>query len=340
MASTMAQPRWPDTGVSTSDTPLLSVVISIYNEAESVPILLERLHDSLGGLGRPYEIVAVDDGSRDDTFTRLRTHAERDARLRVVRFRRNFGQTAAFVAGFDRARGEMRSSRSTPICRMTRRISPSCSPSSTRASTSSAAGGFSARIRSGSGAFRRCSRTADRLPSTGVRLHDFGCSLKVYRRDVLADLPLYGELHRLIPAVASWQGVEVAEVPVRHHPRRYGRSKYGIGRTVRVLLDILTVRFFLTHGTRPMHVFGSIGLLMGVVGVALLTYLAIVKLVLAELIGDRPLLLLGVLLSVMAVQFVSLGLLGEMLVRSGPLGTRAVYRVRDELNVPAGGDDQ
>ncbi len=339
MASTMAQPRWPDTGVSTSDTPLLSVVIPIYNEAESVPILLERLHNSLGGLGRPYEIVAVDDGSRDDTFTRLRTHAERDARLRVVRFRRNFGQTAAFVAGFDRARGDVIITLDADLQN---------DPQDIPQLLAKLDEGFD--VVSGWRIQRQDPFWQRRLPSmlanrligaaTGVRLHDFGCSLKVYRRDVLADLPLYGELHRLIPAVASWQGVEVAEVPVRHHPRRYGRSKYGIGRTVRVLLDILTVRFFLTHGTRPMHVFGSIGLLMGVVGVALLTYLAIVKLVLAESIGDRPLLLLGVLLSVMAVQFVSLGLLGEMLVRSGPLGTRAVYRVRDELNVPAGGDDQ
>jgi glycosyltransferase involved in cell wall biosynthesis len=318
---------------------VLSVVIPIYNEAESVPILLDRLHDTLGELGRPYELIAVDDGSRDDTFGRLRTLAAQDARLRVVRFRRNFGQTAAFVAGFDRARGQVIITLDADLQNDPRDIPQLLAKLDEGFDVVS---GWRVQRQDPFWQRRFPSMLANRLigAATGVRLHDFGCSLKAYRRDVLADLPLYGELHRLIPAVASWQGVEVAEVPVRHHPRQYGRSKYGIGRTVRVLLDILTVRFFLTHGTRPMHVFGTIGLLMGAVGVVLLSYLAFVKLVRAQSIGDRPLLLLGVLLSVMAVQFLSLGLLGEMLVRSGPLGKRAVYRVRDELNAPTGGDER
>ena len=171
---------------------------------------------------------------------------------------------------------------------------------------------------------------------TGLQLHDYGCSLKAYRREVVQDLQLYGELHRFIPAIASWQGVTVAELPVNHAPRRYGKSKYGIGRTLRVILDLLTVRFLLSYATRPMQIFGLVGILFGGLGGLILGYLGFVRVVLAQPIADRPLTLLGLLLMVLGMQFISIGLLGEMIVRSMGGGQNSIYRVREELN----GDEQ
>lgn len=313
------------------DQPALSVVVPIYNEAESIPALYERLTAALDALNQPYEILAIDDGSRDRSFALLRERAHHDPRLRVVRFRRNFGQTAAFAAGFARARGDVvitidadLQNDPADISRLLDRL----------------AEGFD--VVSGWRIHRQDRFLSRRLPSvlanrliswtTGLKLHDYGCSLKAYRREVVQDLQLYGELHRFIPAIASWQGVAVAEEPVGHAARQYGRSKYGIGRTLRVVLDLLTVRFLLSYATRPMQIFGLLGLALGSVGLAILAYLAFVRLVLLQNIGDRPLVLLGVLLVVLAIQFVSIGLIGEMVVRSSAGGQRALYRVREELN--------
>ena len=168
---------------------------------------------------------------------------------------------------------------------------------------------------------------------TGVRLHDYGCSLKVYRREVIKNINLYGELHRFIPAIASWLGISVAEVPVRHHARRFGRSKYGISRTIRVLLDLLTVRFLLSYSTRPIHIFGALGLLTAGVGGILGLYLSYVKLILGQDIGGRPLLMLAILLVVVGVQFVTMGLLGELVVRTYyESQNRPIYAVREVLD--------
>jgi hypothetical protein len=169
--------------------------------------------------------------------------------------------------------------------------------------------------------------------STGVRLHDYGCSLKAYRTEVLRGIRLYGELHRFIPAIASWQGVAVAELPVRHYARQYGKSKYGISRTLRVILDLMTVRFLLSYSTRPMQVFGTAGLASLGLGTLIGLYLSYIRLVLHHPIGDRPLLLLAVLLIVIGVQFLGMGLLGELMTRVYYEGhNRAIYVVREELN--------
>jgi len=168
---------------------------------------------------------------------------------------------------------------------------------------------------------------------TGVALHDYGCSLKAYRTEVLRGIRLYGELHRFIPAIASWQGVAVAELPVKHHPRQFGRSKYGIGRTMRVVLDLMTVRFLLSYSTRPMQVFGTVGLGSLSIGAILGVYLTYVRLIAQQGIGERPLLLLAVLLIVLGVQFLGLGLLGELITRVYYEGRdQAIYVVREELN--------
>jgi glycosyltransferase involved in cell wall biosynthesis len=312
--------------------PALSIVVPIYNEEESIPVLYDRLTEVLDQLGQPYEIIAVDDGSRDRSFAELRELAERDPRVRVVRFRRNFGQTAAFAAGFDRARGEVVITIDADLQN---------DPADIPRLLDKVADGFD--VVSGWRAHRQEPFFSRRLPSilanrlistvTGLALHDYGCSLKAYRREVVQDLRLYGELHRFIPAIASWQGVTVTELPVNHAPRRYGKSKYGIGRTSRVVLDLLTVRFLLSYAQRPMQIFGLIGLLLGALGMAILGYLGFVRLVLLNPIGDRPLLLLGILFTILAMLFLSLGLIGEMLVRAtSTLGQPTTYRVREELN--------
>ncbi len=316
--------------------PYLSIVVPIYNEEESIPHLYQRLTAALEALGKPYEILAVDDGSRDGSFALLRDLAANDPRLRVVRFRRNFGQTAGFAAGFDRARGEWVVTIDADLQN---------DPNDIPALLAKAESGYD--VVSGWRARRKDPFLNRRLPSilanrmiswaTGVHLHDYGCSLKIYRAEVVKNIDLYGELHRFIPAIASWQGVAVAEMPVNHEARKFGKSKYGISRTTRVLLDLITVRFLLSYSTRPMQVFGAIGLLSGTLGGALLLYLAYVRLVLLQNIGDRPLLLLAVLMVLIGVQFLGMGLLGELITRVYYEGRdRPIYVVREELN-PAPG---
>lgn len=316
--------------VATPAHPALSVVIPIFNEEDSIPFLYERLTTALDALDVPYEMIAVDDGSRDRSFALLRERASYDSRLRVVRFRRNFGQTAAFVAGFERARGDVvitidadLQNDPADIGKLLQKVDEGYDVVS----------GWRIRRHDHFISRRLPSIIANRLISivTGLHLHDYGCSLKAYRREVVQDLQLYGELHRFIPAIASWQGVTVAELPVQHASREFGKSKYGIERTLRVMFDLLTVRFLLSYATRPMQMFGLVACFCGVLGGVILSYLTALKLLFGAAIADRPLLLLGVLLVVLAAQFVSIGLVGEMVVRSQG-SHRGAYRVREEIN--------
>jgi glycosyltransferase involved in cell wall biosynthesis len=266
----------------------------------------------------------------------MRELAQQDARLRVVRFRRNFGQTAAFSAGFDRARGEVVVTIDADLQN---------DPADIGKLLVKMEEGYD--VVSGWRARRQDPFLNRRLPSmlanglisrvTGVELHDYGCSLKAYRTEVLRGIRLYGELHRFIPAIASWQGVAVAEMPVNHSARQFGKSKYGIGRTTRVLLDLLTVRFLLSYSTRPMQIFGLLGLLSILGGVLPALYLTILKLINWQTaIGDRPLLLLSVLLIVLGVQFLTLGLIGELIVRVYyESQSRPIYVIREEVNQPS-----
>ncbi len=311
--------------------PYLSVVVPIYNEQESIPALYEQLTTALATLDHEYEIIAIDDGSRDRSFALLSECAAGDPRLRVVRFRRNFGQTAAFAAGFDRARG-------TYIVTIDADLQND--PNDIPRMLDRAAEGFD--VVSGWRANRQDPYISRRLPSqianrliswaTGVHLHDYGCSLKVYRADVVKNINLYGELHRFIPAIASWQGVAVTELPVNHYARRYGSSKYGIGRTTRVLLDLITVRFLLSYSTRPMQVFGAFGLLAMLGGTLISFYLVALKIFYNLSIGDRPLLLLGVLLIIVGVQFIGFGLMGELIMRTYyETQHKPIYVIREEI---------
>jgi glycosyltransferase involved in cell wall biosynthesis len=310
----------------------LSIVIPLYNEEENVEPLCRQLRAALEGTGREYEIIIVDDGSTDGSFDVLKRLHEGDECLKVIRFRRNFGQTAAFAAGFDRSQGEV-------VITMDADLQND--PADIPLLLEKIEEGYD--VVSGWRLHRQDPFLTRRFPSmianwlisqvTRVHLHDYGCSLKAYRREVVKNVQLYGELHRFIPAIANWMGVSVAEVPVRHYARRFGKSKYGLSRTARVLLDLLTVRFLLSYSTRPIHIFGGLGLMSFAVGIGLGGYLSFVKLALGQDIGKRPLLLLAILLMVMGVQLISMGLLGEMVVRIYyETLDKPIYAVREVLD--------
>ena len=294
---------------------MLSVVVPVYNEEDNVGPLLEGLRGVLEALGRPYELIFVDDGSTDATVARLGEATMALRALRVVRLRGHFGQTAALAAGFDLARGELvvtmdGDGQNDPadIPRLLDKLKEGYDVVS----------GWRRERQDALWSRRVPSRVANALISwiTGVHLHDYGCALKVYRREVLRDIALYGEMHRFLPALARWVGAQVGETPVGHWPRRRGVSKYGLGRTVRVLLDLLTVKFLMSYWTRPIQIFGLLGLSLGSVGVLMGGVLSYQRIVHGSPLANRPILLLAVLLVLVGFQFVSIGLLGEMLVRT------------------------
>jgi glycosyltransferase involved in cell wall biosynthesis len=311
--------------------PDLSIVIPLYNEAENVQPLHSELTAALEPTGLTYEVVVVDDGSRDGSYDCLKAVHQEDPRWTVIRFRRNFGQTAGFAAGFAAARGKIVVTSDADLQN---------DPQDIPRLLAKMAEGYD--IVSGWRVQRKEPYLSRRLPSmlanrmisgaTGVVLHDYGCSLKAYRSEVVKNLRLYGDLHRFIPAVASWMGVTVAEVPVNDRARRFGRSKYGITRTFRVMLDLITVRFMLGYATRPLHIFGGLGLIAGALGVLIGLYLTFVKLALGENIGNRPLLLLAALLVILGVQMISMGLVAEMVMRTyHEAQNKPIYAVREYL---------
>ncbi|MEO7191078.1 MAG: glycosyltransferase family 2 protein [Vicinamibacterales bacterium] len=313
-------------------TPHISVVIPVYNEALNVDALYRELTDTLSRWGRPYELILVDDGSRDDSFEILGRLQARDARLRVIQFRRNFGQTAAFAAGFAAARGRLIVTSDGDLQNDPADI-PALVDRLERDGFDIVCGWR--KNRKDAWINRRLpSMLANRLISwsTGVRLNDYGCSLKVFRAEVVKPLRLYGELHRFLPALASEMGVRIAEQPVNHRARIHGRSKYGISRTIRVVLDLVTVKFLLSYSTRPLQMFGVMGLAIGALGGLLLGYLAYVKFMYEEAIGNRPLLSVSILLMITGVQFVTVGLLAEMQARTyHESQNKPVYAIRQIL---------
>lgn len=292
----------------------LSVIVPIYNEEGNIEQVYSALKAVLQNHGRPYEIVFIDDGSKDDSYRILAGLKENDSFCRVIRFRRNFGQTAALSAGFAYAHGDV-------VVTMDGDLQND--PSDIPSLLAKIEEGYD--VVSGWRVARKDKFLTRRVPSicanwlisriTGVKLHDYGCTLKAYRREVAQNIDLYGEMHRFIPAMASWMGVSVTEIPVNHHPRVYGKSKYGLSRTLRVFLDLITVKFLLSYATKPLQIFGTLGFLSAVAGFALGAYLSIDKLVMGNRLSDRPLLLLAILLTLVGIQFISMGLLGEMMVR-------------------------
>jgi glycosyltransferase involved in cell wall biosynthesis len=310
----------------------LSIVIPIYNEEENIPLLRERISTALDTAGLEYEVILVDDGSSDNSFPLLKKMAGDDARFKVIRFRRNFGQTAAMAAGFDAACGRVVVPMDGDL-----QNDPGDIPSLLEKINE----GYD--VVSGWRKNRQDTFINRKLPSiianglisrmTGVHLHDYGCTLKAYRREVLEGINLYGEMHRFVPALASQVGARVTELPVTHHPRLYGTSKYGISRTMRVVLDLMTVKFLLTYSTKPIQLFGKWGIYTLLAGGASGFLTLYMKLFEHVSMNRNPLLILTAFLLFMGVQFIVLGLLGELNARTYyEAQGKPIYVVREKIN--------
>lgn len=317
--------------------PELSIVIPVYNEVESIEPLVERLDATLGELPSTYEIIVVDDGSRDGSGAVLKRLCAQHPRLKAIHLRRNFGQAAALSAGFDASRGDVIVTLDGDLQNDPRDI-----PRLLERMASD-----DVDVVSGWRAARKDGFLSRRLPSvvanwlighvTGVRLHDTGCSLKAYRAELLRDVHLYGEMHRFIPALASSQGARVAEIKVDHHARTRGKSKYGILRVFRVVLDLILVKFLLSYSNRPIHLFGLLGLGGFTVGTAICGWLTYQRFAFGTPMDGRPMLLLGILLIIMGVQFVTMGLIAEMQVRLyHEAQSKPIYRIREVSAWPNG----
>ncbi|MCK8518363.1 glycosyltransferase family 2 protein [Methanoculleus sp. 7T] len=296
-------------------TPDISIVIPVYNEVENVPLLYRKLREDLSSLGRTYEIIFIDDGSTDDTFAKLKEVQANGDHIRIIKFRRNFGKAAALNTAFRQVKGEVVITMDGDLQDDSAEIPK-----------------FLDKIDEGydlvSGwKYPRNDPITKTAPSkvfnkltcwmTGVNLHDFNCGFKAYKREVTDALHLYGELHRYTPVLANYYGFKIAEVTVRHHPREFGKSKYGAKRVIKGLLDLITVKFLTSYASRPLHVFGVPGILSLLVGFFIGLYLVILKYLRDIALTERPLLLLSILLILLGLQFFSIGLLGEMITSRG-----------------------
>ncbi len=290
----------------------VSILVPLYNEEENIDLLYKAIKSVMDAERKDYEMLFIDDGSTDRTLQKIKSIESEDSSVRAFSFRRNFGQTAAFAAGFDLAKGDVIVTIDGDMQNDPKDIPKLLSLIDEYDIVS----GWRSRRQDPFLTRRLPSMIANWLISrvTGVKLHDYGCSLKAYKADVIKNINLYGEMHRFIPAVANWYGVKIAEVKTDHHPRMYGKSKYGITRTIRVILDLITVKFLQSFSTRPLQAFGPIGLLCGLTGFVISLYLTALKLS-GESIGGRPLLIFGVLLIIVGIQLIGMGLLGEMIVR-------------------------
>jgi len=312
----------------------LSIVVPIYFEQDNIRPLYAAITAALDPSGLAYEIICVDDGSGDNSFPLLKELAAADQRLRVIRFRRNFGQTAAMAAGFEAARGAV-------IVPMDGDLQND--PADIPLLLEKIKEGYD--VVSGWRKDRQDTFINRKLPSmianglisrlTDVHLHDYGCTLKAYRREVLDGIGLYGEMHRFVPALASRIGARVTELPVRHHPRLYGTSKYGISRTVRVVLDLLTVKFLLSYATKPIQLFGKWGIYSMLLACVTGGAMVYMKLFANTSMNRNPLLILTAFLMFMGIQFITLGLLGELNARTYYESQgKPIYSVRERLNEP------
>lgn len=314
-----------------SDAPEISVFLPVYNEEPNLPPLHAKLDEALRKLGRSAEIVFVDDGSTDGSLEVLREIAAKDARVRVVALKRNYGQTAAMAAGIDAARGRVLipmdadlQNDPADIVRLLDKLDE----------------GYD--VVSGWRKNRQDKLVTRKIPSMiankliswigGVPLHDYGCSLKAYRRESLQDVKLYGEMHRFIPIYASWVGARVAEIPVEHHARTMGKSKYGLSRTLKVVFDLMTIKFMASYQTKPIYVFGSFGMLAFLISILAGLYALILKLLHKADFIQTPLPILAIVMFAVGIQFLLMGLLAEMLVRTyHESQSKAIYAVRERL---------
>ena len=315
--------------MTTEENFALSLVIPVYNEATNLPELHGEITAACQILVKSYEIIFVDDGSEDDSLPVLKQLLKKDPHIRIIQLRKNFGQTAALSAGFDHARGNIIITLDSDLQN---------DPKDFGLLIEKIEEGYD--LVCGWRTKRKDRFITRRLPSilanwliskmTRVKLHDYGCTLKAFRREIIKHIKLYGELHRFIPAIASIVGVSIAEVKVNHRKRRHGKSKYSVWRFPKVILDLLTVKFLLSYSTRPLQIFGIIGLISGMIGGILGLWLVYVRLIRLEGISGRPLLFLAILLIVIGFQFITLGLLAEIMVRAYHESTeKKIYIVRD-----------
>jgi len=315
----------------TTDTPDISVFLPVFNEEPNLRPLHAKLDQALKALGRSAEIVYVDDGSTDGSLKILREIAQNDSRVRVVALRRNYGQTAAMAAGIDAARGKVLipmdadlQNDPADIARLLDKLDEGYDVVS----------GWRKNRKDKMVTRKIPSMMANRLISWigGVPLHDYGCSLKAYRRESLQDVRLYGEMHRFIPIYASWAGASVTEIPVEHHARTMGKSKYGLSRTIKVVFDLITIKFMASYQTKPIYVFGSFGMLAFVISLLSGLYAVFLKFIHKADFVQTPLPVLSIVMFAVGVQFLLMGLLAEMLVRTyHESQAKAIYAVRERL---------
>jgi glycosyltransferase involved in cell wall biosynthesis len=317
----------------------LSLVIPVYNEQENIPLLLDAINATMKTVNQSWEVIFVDDGSRDSSLAVLKEQAEKDREhVRVVSFRRNFGQTAAIAAGIDHAIGE-----TIVLLDADMQNDPSDIPMLLAKLDE----GYD--LVSGWRKDRKDNAITRTLPSimangliswvTGVHLHDYGCTLKAYRREALAGFRLYGEMHRFIPVFAHSIGANIAEMPVHHHPRKFGKAKYGLERTVKVLLDLFTVKFLLSYSNKPIYLFGGTGVTFIFGGGALMLYLFIRRIFDAVAVLGSPLFQLAIMFTIMGFQSILMGLIAELLVRTyHESQQKPTYTIRTKINLEKGGD--
>jgi glycosyltransferase involved in cell wall biosynthesis len=305
----------------------VSIVVPLYNERENLELLMNGIRKTMAALERSYEVIFVDDGSTDGSFEVIRHLRQRHNSIRAVQFRKNHGKSAALAVGFEEACGRI-------IITMDADLQDD--PEEIPNLLSKLEEGYD--LVSG-WKYKRRDPLSKTLPSKlfnwatclicGIRIHDINCGLKAYRREVTENIKVYGELHRYLPVLAHWKGFRIAEIKVRHHPRLHGRSKFGAGRFIKGLLDLLTVTFLTQFTRRPMHLFGMLGLLLFVAGLIINLYLTWLWLH-GIGIGHRPLLFLGILLVIVGVQFLLMGLIGEMITHRD--GSSRDYPIRERLS--------
>ena len=307
----------------------ISVVVPVYNEVENIEILAASIINVLTRLNKSFEIIFVDDGSKDGTDKVLKVISEKNPYIKTIKFRRNYGQTAGLAAGFDYAAGEI-------IITLDGDLQND--PDDIPEMIAKLEEGYD--VVSGWRKNRQDDFISRKIPSmiankiisklTGVYLNDYGCALKAYRSQIAKEIPLYGELHRFIPALASIEGANIVEIPVNHHARKFGQSKYNILRTFKVILDLMTVVFLRKFMTRPLHVFGRMGLFSFTAGFMISAYLAFEKIIFGVDIGSRPLLLFGVLLILTGIQLISTGIIAEIMIRTYyESQNKAIYKVKE-----------
>ena len=312
----------------------LSLIIPVYNEQDNLPLLFDAINKIMNTLNRPWEAVMVDDGSCDNSLNILKEYAQKDPEhVRVISFRRNFGQTAAIAAGIDYSNGD-----TIILLDADMQNDPADIPDMLAKLDE----GYD--LVSGWRIDRKDNAVTRNFPSmlanglisrvTGVRLHDYGCTLKAYRRDVLEGFRLYGEMHRFIPVYASSVGAKITEMPVHHHPRKYGKTKYGLERTVKVILDLFTVKFLVAYSSKPIYLFGGTGGLMIIISAVTMVYLFVRRTFWSVSVSDSPLFLLSTMLFILGFQSMLMGLIAELLVRTYHESQRKpTYTIRTMLNV-------